>query len=402
MAGVSGATLPAMHPRADFADRLTILDSTRTAAAAGYRMPAEWEPQEAVWVVPPHNPETWPGCLDEAQAQHAAWVDAMRSRGTTVRTLAEVEAATDDSWVRDFGPIFVVGGSDGATKRRSDGGKKRRSDGADVERATVSPPIPSSPIHHFTTSPLPPLALHDFCFNGWGGKYETRDRDDLAPQHIARALRLPLWIHDTVLEGGSIDVNGTGSVLTTQQCLLNPNRNPDLTRDDIERVLGGALAVSNVIWLPGGIVGDDTDGHIDDLARFVSRDTVVAVGPPLESDHPDAAVLRENLAALKNARDEHGRHLTVIELPAAELMHYDFPPDRFGPGGRHPVPCSYANFLISNGAVYLPAFGSPRDDQAARVLEAAMPGYEIVPLRADRLVVGLGAFHCLSQQQPAV
>ena len=342
------------HPRIPHAAELRV--PAQTAAELGYRMPAEWEPQEAVWLTVPHNPETWPGCLPEAQAQHAKLAEAL-AEVVEVRTTQDEQVRTNDSWIRDFGPIFVTDGKEG-------------------------------------------IAAHDFRFNGWGGKYESRDLDDIVPQEIARRRGFPLWIHDFVLEGGSIDVNGRGTVLTTEQCLLNDNRNPDFTRDQIEARLHDALGTTHAIWLPGGIVGDDTDGHIDDIARFVNADTAVAVAPP--EGHPDHAVLSRNLNALRDARDQDGRNLNVMELPAPDPIHYDFPPDRFGPGGVHPVPASYANFLISNGSVFVPVFGRKSDDAAARVLEQAMPGFTIVPLRAEHLVVGLGAFHCLSQQQPKV
>lgn len=329
----------------------------RTAAQLGYRMPAEWEPQACVWLVRPHNAETWPCCLNEAQAQWDAFVEALRIR-TPVSLAERVGIRTNDSWIRDFGPIFVV-----------------NDDAADQ-----------------------PLAAHDFRFNGWGGKYEQRDLDDAVARQIAEKLGVPLWIHDVVLEGGSIDVNGRGTVMTTEQCLLNPNRNPSLGRQQLEAKLHETLGTTHTIWLPGGIVGDDTDGHIDDIARFVTADTVVAVSPP--PGHPDHDMLARNLAELKQARDQDGSRLTVIELPAPDPILYDFPADRFGPGGVGPVPASYANFLISNGATIVPVFGQPSDDLALRVLEQAMPDHVIVPVRADKLVVGLGAFHCLSQQQP--
>lgn len=343
--------------------RKNVEQPERTAAALGYRMPAEWEPQACVWLVRPHNPETWPGCLDAAQAQWDGFVDALR-RYTPVSLVEELGIATNDSWVRDFGPIFV-------SKQQSPG--------------MAMPGL---------------LAAHDFRFNGWGEKYERRDLDDAVPGQIAAKLGFPLWTHEVVLEGGSIDVNGRGTVMTTEQCLLNPNRNPRLSRERLEQTLHEALGTRHCIWLPGGIVGDDTDGHIDDIARFVAADTVVAVSPP--PGHPDHDVLSRNLGALRGARDQDGRRLTVIELPAPEPILYDFPADRFGPGGRGPVPASYANFLISNGAAIVPVFGQRTDEAALRTLEQAMPGIAVVPVRAENLVVGLGAFHCLSQQQPAV
>ncbi len=344
------------HPRASFSNTLTTPE--KTAAELGYRMPAEWEPLEAVWLTPPHNHETWPGCFDEAAKQHAAFADAL-SRHVNVRTPSDLDAATNDSWIRDYGPIFV------------------RSDSGD-------------------------LAIHDFHFNGWGGKYggdeNEYEPDDVIPQHIARDKGLPIWIHDMVLEGGSIEVNGQGVVMTTAQCLLNDNRNPGLSRADIEAKLHSALGTTHAIWLPGGIIGDDTDGHIDDIARFVNPSTVLAIRAP--QDHPDAEMLEQNRQALLKANDAKGQTLTVIDLPVPDPIMYDFPADRFGPGGVNPVPASYANFLIANDAVLVPVFGQSRDDEALRVIDNAMPEHTVVPVRAEFLVVGLGALHCLSMQQP--
>ncbi len=325
---------------------------TTAAAQPGYRMPAEWEPLDAVWLVRPHNPETWPNCLEQAQAQWDAFAAAL-ARHVRVRTTDELGISTVDSWIRDFGPIFVV--REGA------------------------------------------LAAHDFVFNGWGGKYEDRSLDDQVPQHIARALGVPLFDHTLVLEGGSIEVNGAGTVMTTAQCLLNPNRNPHLTQDQIVAEIHAALGTHHVIWLPGGIVGDDTDGHIDDIARFVTPDHVVATRA---SGGPDHDMLERNWQALQSARDQDGKPLQLTPLPAPDPILYDFPPDRFGPGGVNPIPASYANFLIANDAVLVPVFGQPTDDAALRTLEAAMPDHTIIGLRAEHLVVGLGSFHCLSQQQP--
>jgi agmatine deiminase len=341
------------HPHTSFVDELTV--PAGSAAELGYRWPAEWEPLARVWVTPPHNAETWPGCLPAAQRQFDDFLvelgKVVEVASTTVRGIA-----TNDSWIRDYGPIFV---------KRSDNAK----------------------------------AAHDFHFNGWGGKYEVRAHDDVVPQHVARELGLPLWIHDEVLEGGSIDVNGRGTVMTTEQCLLNPNRNPQLDRQAIEQLLHQSLGTRHVIWLPGGIVGDDTDGHIDDIARFVAPDTVVAIRAPL--DHPDHAMLESNWQALVQARDQHGELLNIIELPVPDLFYYDFPDDDYGPGGHLPVPASYANFLMANNHLFVPVFGQQSDDVALERLSAAMPHWSVMPIRADYLVIGLGSLHCLTMQEVA-
>lgn len=310
-----------------------------------------------MWVAPPHNPDTWPGCLNRAQREFDDFLATLR-RVTPVRDTRELSQPTDDSWVRDFGPVFVT--------------------------------------RHAAEAPL---ALHDFHFDGWGGKYEVRAADDVVPQAIAAAYGRPVWVHDWVLEGGAIDLNGAGTVLTTRQCLLEAGRNPALTRDELERGIHAALGTRHIVYLPGGIAGDDTDGHIDDVARFIGARTIAAVNAP--PGHPDHAITQQNLTALRAARDQDGRAFDVVELPAPEPRYFDFPPDGFQPGGPAPLPLSYANFLISNGALFLPTFGQATDELAIKTLDSALPGYRIEPVRCEWLVVGLGTLHCLTMQQPS-
>lgn len=372
------------HPRTSFAKNL--ISFSATAAKLGYRMPAEWEPMARVWLTPPHNDETWPGCLPQAQKQFEAFMAALTPH-VEVATTQGLKVKTNDSWIRDYGPIFVV------RNPQFDNGK-----GAPVPTPGHEHTAPATGKKGRIDAALPPKAAHDFHFNGWGGKYETRSLDDVVPQHIARHVKTPLWIHDMVLEGGSIDVNGIGTVMTTEQCLLNKNRNPRKKRPSIIKEIHAALGTHHVIWLPGGIVGDDTDGHIDDIARFINIDTVVAVRA--EEDNPDFKVLDANWKVLAKAKDQDGCKLNVIPLPAPKPILYNFPADRFGPGGLNPVPASYANFLIANDAVVVPIFGQKSDDVALRTLEKNMPGRKIIGVRAESLVVGLGSFHCLSQQEP--
>ncbi|MCE9619128.1 MAG: agmatine deiminase family protein [Planctomycetes bacterium] len=329
------------------------VDPERSAASQGFTMPAEWSPLEAVWLVRPHNEETWPGCLDQAQAEWEAWKSAME-KVVRVRTTDELGIKTNDSWIRDFGPVFVK-------------------------------------------DKVGRVAAHSFVFNGWGGKYETRSLDDAVPDAMQRELGLPMWRHPFVLEGGSIDSNGAGTLLTTRQCLENQNRNPGSKTADIEQQLRDALGVTNIVWLPGGIEGDDTDGHVDDVTRFVRRDAIAAVRT--EAGHPDHAMLEANWKALELARDEQRQRFELLEIPAPQPLHYDFPADRFGPGGRRMLPASHANFLFANGVIFVPAFGGPSDDVACRMLENAT-GFRAQPVMARSLVVGLGSLHCLSCQQP--
>lgn len=312
-------------------------------------MPAEWEPQCAVWICPPTNPETWPDRLDQAQAQFAQFINNLEPF-VRVRDVRELGAQPYDAWIRDYGPLFV---------------KHRR-------QST--------------------LACHDFVFNSWGRKYEPWDQEDRVARYIARHLDCRSWRHDMVLEGGAIDVNGQGLVLTTRPCLLHPNRNPTLSRAQIERRLCDVLGTDRVIWLPGGIDGDDTDGHVDQVARFIQPGMVAAVRAP--ADHPDHTSLEDNWQVLAQ------QPVNLVELPLPDPMFFDFPSSRFGPAHRQRLPASYANFLISNGALFVPIFGQQADDRALRRLDDAMANHKILGIRCEHLLIGLGTLHCLTMQQP--
>lgn len=349
-------------------------NSTRPAA----RLPAEWEPQRAVWLTRPHNPETWPGVLDAAVSQWRAFAEAL-SEAVRVRVTQDEGIATQDAWVRDYGPLFVEGRPRDDDAGPADSAPEHAVSGQAAEEARGA------------------VAL-DFRFNAWGRKYEPFDLDDAAGAAIALAADRGVRRRSVVLEGGAIDADGRGTLLTTRQCLLHPNRNPHANIDAYERLFHDDLGVDRVIWLPGGIDGDDTDGHVDDVARFLAPGVVACVCAP--PDHPDHDVTRRNARALRAARDAADRPLTVVELPAPEPMTFDYPPDRFGPGGRSTLPASYANFLISNGRVFVPTFGQVGDERALDVLDRAMPDHRVVPVRADTLVVGLGTLHCLSMHEP--
>jgi agmatine deiminase len=337
--------------------------------ATRYVMPPEWTPHEATWFSWPHNRETWPGCFEEAQAelvegvaalaqtepvhinvlddQHAHHVRSVLGHRVPERNLSLEHIPTNDAWCRDHGAIIV---------RDRDG---RR------------------------------VAL-DFRFNAWGEKYLPYDLDDAVPPRMAKALGIDCVSIDMVLEGGSIEVNGAGVLLTTEECLLNPNRNPRLSRGDIEAALARYLGARQVVWLGKGIAGDDTDGHVDDLTRFVSEDTVVTVVEPDTGDINHAA-LRDNHRRLSEVRLPDGRALRVIELPMPEPVVRD--------GER--LPASYANFYIGNEVVLLPVFGGPRDRAAIDILARLFPQRRVVPVGSRALVGGFGSFHCLTQQVPA-
>ena len=334
-------------------------------------MPAEWEPQAAVWLSWPHERGTWPGNFRPIPPVFAAIVAQIsrfeevrinlaralqpRARALIARAKADLarvrfyDHPTDDAWCRDHGPIFVRNDRTGE------------------------------------------VAVTDWRFNAWGRKYPDYARDNRIPRRVARALDLRRFSNRMVLEGGSIEVNGEGLLLTTEACLLNPNRNPRLTREQIEGELRRFLGVRSVLWLGDGIAGDDTDRHVDDLSRFFRPDGIVTAVERRRGD-PNARVLQENLERLRDLRTPGGARFRLVELPMPQPCFY----------AGHRLPASYANFLIINGAVLMPAFRQPRrDGAAAAVLRGCFPGREIVPIDCLELVWGLGTLHCISQQQPA-
>lgn len=347
------------------------MNTKRTPAGLGFRMPAEWEPQAAVWLSWPHRRLTWPGQFRpipgvfalivahisryEAVRINCAAALQPRARHLCLRAGADMQRVTfynhptNDSWCRDHGPIFV----------------KHRKTGE--------------------------VAVTDWTFNMWGGKYQPYDLDNAIPARIARRLKLRRFKNPMILEGGSLEVNGRGLLLTSEQCLLNENRNPHLTRREIERQLGDYMGVKQVLWLGEGIAGDDTDGHVDDMTRFYKPDgivTVVESNPRDENYRP----LRENLERLQGFRTPAGRKFDLVTLPMPQAFGFQ----------AYRVPASYANFLIINDAVLVPQFRQPRHDAAARaILGDCFKGREIVPVDCYHLIWGLGTLHCISQQQPA-
>jgi agmatine deiminase len=345
----------------------------KTPATLGYAMPAEWAPHRATWLAWPHNLETWPKQLGTVREIWVRMIQALadgekvsllvdddRTRHDVAARLNEVGAAmenisimripTVDVWMRDYGPTFVTrGGSEN------------------------------------------PLALNDWIFNAWGRKYAAYEDDDRVTKDIASLIKVPVFNHSVVLEGGSIDVNGAGTCLITEQCLLNQNRNPHMTREEIEQFLKSALGVSHLIWLGRGIAGDDTDGHIDDIARFVNPTTVACVleGNPGDENH---VPLRENYERLQDARDQHGHKLTVVTLPCPAPVHDE--------GSR--LPASYANFYIANEVVLVPIFDDSNDQKALGTLQELFPKRRVMGLPCRAVVAGLGAIHCVTQQEPSI
>ena len=325
-------------------------------------MPAEWEPQSATWLAWPHNELTWgDGLLSEVERNYVRVIDALHT-GQKIKLLvkdADAEAKVrqmlnragvepfqvvffhisyQDSWIRDYGPTFVV------------------NDQTDQ------------------------LAMVKWTFNAWGNKYDDLLADDNIPHELNRHLGLRMFEAGIVLEGGSIEVDGSGLVLTTEQCLLNKNRNPHLTREQVEKYLMEFLNVSEVIWLKEGIAGDDTDGHIDDIARFVAKDSVVCAFEDDPSD-PNYPILKENYEVLVR------RFPNVVKLPMP---------------GYTGLPASYANFYIGNRAVLVPQFDHPNDRRAVNVLQQCFPTRPVVGIPCSAMVHGLGTLHCCSQQEPKI
>ena len=338
----------------------------------GFRMPAEWEPHRGTWLSWPHKEASWPGRFGSVPGIFSRMVRLLAEREevhinvsgpameTQVRELLADAGAdpaniffhhnpTNDAWCRDHGPIFVQRRSPGKTEQ----------------------------------------AILDWEYNAWGGKYPPYDLDDVIPTRVGREYGIPVYYPGMVLEGGSIDVNGRGTLLTTEACLLNPNRNPGLDRAAIEARLRGHLGVSNILWLGDGIAGDDTDGHVDDLTRFVDPTTVVTA---VETDPADENYepLQENLERLRAMRDQDGTPLRVVTLPIPRPVYCD--------GQR--LPASYANFYIANGLVLLPTYDPERDAEAQATLQRLFPDRDVIGMDCTDLVWGLGAFHCVTQQWP--
>ena len=350
-----------------------------TPASLGFRMPAEWEPHHATWLGWPHNASDWPGKFGPIPWVYAEIVRALapgemvrilvnsasherQARRTLERvgvSVAHVEffrLPTNRGWTRDFGPLFV-------------------------SRAHSRPEV----------------AIARFRFNAWA-KYPDWKRDDRIPERVAARLKLRLFLaragrRDVVLEGGSIEVSGRGTLLTTEECLLDPAvqpRNPGLSRTELESVLRDQLGVTNVLWLGKGIAGDDTHGHVDDLCRFVNPRTVVLCR---ETDPRDAnyRALAENRERLEGMRLEDGSQIEVVDLPMPAPLYFE---------GRR-LPASYANFYVANAAVLVPTFNDPKDRIALGVLAELIKDRPVVGIHAVDLVWGLGTLHCLTQQEPA-
>ena len=341
-----------------------------TPASLGYRMPAEWELHSGTWLTWPHNLETWPG-QDIKQVEtefttiiHQLSIDEpvhilvnddkveksvetiLRNQGVNMVNIVLHDIPTNDSWIRDYGPNFIV----------QDNGK---------------------------------VAVNDWGFDSWGRKYKW-ELDDLAGTVIAEESKSYHFKPGIVLEGGAIDVNGLGTCMTTESCILNPNRNGGIKRWEMEKFFKDYLGVSKILWLNGAVEGDDTDGHIDNLARFVNPRTIVCA---VEEDEFDTnySLLKNNYNRLKNTTDQNDNPLEIVSIPMPGYV-----------GNReNRLPASYANFYIANKSVLVPVYNHPNDKRALSILESLFPDRKIIPIPCNTLIWGLGGVHCLTQQQPA-
>ena len=343
---------------------------TKTPAALRYRMPAEWEPHTATWLSWPRREgisfpdsfdsvmpalramvealiESEPVCVNVCNGAHEAQAREVL-QGLRRERISFYLVPTNEPWCRDHGPMFLTRDLD------------------------------------------PKLAVVDWDYNAWGNKYPPFDLDEAAPTRVAEILDVPVFYPGMILEGGAIEVNGAGSLLTTESCLLNKNRNPSLSRKQIEQRLRDYLAVRHILWLGDGIAGDDTDGHIDDLARFVSERAVVTVVEENRDDE-NYQPLQENLARLCQMRVEQGQ-IEIDTLPMPKKIVRE--------GLR--LPASYANFYIANTCVLVPTFADSADETALSILQRLFPDRRVIGIDCRELIWGLGTFHCLTQQQPMV
>jgi agmatine deiminase len=344
----------------------------KTALSLGFTFPAEWEPHSGTWFSWPRPegisfpgkyhtvPENLARLFKEIAEREQVHINVpngnyqrivqeqLKTHGCPLKNIFFHHVKTNESWCRDHGPAFVVNR------------KKQKA------------------------------AIVDWGFNAWGGKYPPYDDDDAVPTRIAQELKLPVSYPNIIMEGGSVEFNGAGTVLTTTDCLLNKNRNPNLSKPQIEQYLKDYYGQSHVCWLTGGIDGDDTDGHIDDLARFISPTQIVFA---VEEDPKDA-----NYRTLKSARtqldkllDQDGRPFEIIEIPMPAAVEHD--------GQR--LPATYVNFYFVNGALLVPTYRDRKNDRKAiEILQRQLPSHKVIGIDCVELIWGLGAIHCLSQQEP--
>lgn len=344
----------------------------QTPKELGYFFPAEWHPHQATWLTFPHHPDSFPNNLDAVLDRYFEFIKVI-SQGEEVilqvqnegikkqvqSSLKEYQIPSEnitllthpsnDVWCRDHGGAFLI-----------------------------NPKVEN------------PKVMVNWGFNAWGNKY-TYGLDNQIAEKMGKHRNIPIYHPQLIMEGGSIEVNGLGTLLTTEACLLNPNRNPQLTQKEIEQYLIAYYGIDKVLWLKDGIAGDDTDGHIDDMTRFINEDTVITM---VESNPQDDnfATLRENLSLLKKMRLSNGKQLNIVEIEMPQAIYWK----------KERLPASYANFYICNSAVIVPIFQCLNDDKAISILEKCFPDKSIVGIDSTDIIVGLGSFHCLSQQEPKI
>jgi Peptidylarginine deiminase and related enzymes len=350
---------------------LNTFPDSPTPKQLGYYFPAEFAPHAATWLSWPHKEASWPGKIHVIYPFYSQFVkeltlgekvcinvndEAMKAFATQCLTEAGVDLSkvqffihpTNDAWCRDHGPAFLLN-------------------------------------HH-----EPKKAIVDWGYNAWGNKYPPYDLDDVIPTLIAKHYNIPVFHPGIVMEGGSVEFNGKGALLTSTACLLNPNRNPHLNQAQIEDYLVNYYGVEQILWVDEGIVGDDTDGHIDDTVRFVNEDTVLTVVEENKQDE-NYELLQHNLKQLKQMRLLNGKQLNIVELPMPDAVVYE----------EQRLPASYANFYIANRSVIVPVFSCDKDDRALQIIQDCFPDRKVVGIESTDIIWGLGSFHCLSQQEPA-
>ena len=355
--------------------KLKILE--KTPASLGYSFPAEWEKHRATWFSWPRPegisfpdkyhtvPENLARIFKEIAPRERVEINVpngnyerivkeqLTEHGCPLKNIFFHHIKTDESWCRDHGPAFV--------QRKNRNGKKE-------------------------------TAIVDWGFNAWGGKYPPYDNDDNVPTRIAEEFGLPIFYPGIIMEGGAVEFNGEGTILTTTQCLLNKNRNPSLSKSEIEGFLKAFYGQKQVLWLGEGIAGDDTDGHVDDLARFINSTTIV-VGVEEDSKDENYEILLDNLKRVRKLKDQDGKPFNIIEIPMPGVVEFD----------KQRLPATYVNFYFCNGALLVPTFRNKRNDKKAlNILQEALPERKVIGIDCVELIWGLGAIHCLSQQQPTM
>lgn len=344
-----------------------------TPKQLGYYFPAEFAPHVATWLSWPHKEASWPGKIHTIYPYYAQFIkeltlgekvcinvndEAMKTFAVKHLTEVNVDLSkveffvhpTNDAWCRDHGPAFLI-----------------------------NPEAVQKKI------------IVDWNYNAWGNKYPPFDLDDVVPTLIAKKLNVPVYHPGIIMEGGSVDFNGKGTVITSTACLLNPNRNPTLNQQQIEEFLCHYYGIDQVLWVDEGIVGDDTDGHIDDTVRFTNEDTVLTVIEENKQDE-NYALLQHNLKQLQQMRLLNGKQLNIVELPMPDELIYE----------DQRLPCSYANFYIANKSVIVPTYRCDKDDKALQIIQDCFPDRKVIGIDSTEIIWGLGSFHCLSQQEPSV